>query len=69
MSLAIDIGKVVPATGTPSRPAFRRIRLGGLVPYLVPVALILAWQLASSLGLIGNRLMPATTQQIPTATS
>ncbi|OEO32219.1 ABC transporter permease [Devosia insulae DS-56] len=34
-------------------------RLGGALPLLLPVAIVVAWQTASSLGLIGNRLMPA----------
>ena len=60
MSLATDIGKVaIPATRAVFRPSFPRLQLGAIVPYLVPVGLVLAWQLASSLGLIGNRLMPA----------
>jgi sulfonate transport system permease protein len=34
-------------------------RLSGALPLLVPVTIVVAWQAASSLGLIGNRLMPA----------
>ncbi|KQW77798.1 ABC transporter permease [Devosia sp. Root413D1] len=34
-------------------------RLAGALPLLLPVAIVVAWQTASSLGLIGNRLMPA----------
>ena len=60
MTLATDIGKVVfPAGRVASAPVARRVKLDALLPYLVPVGLILAWQAASSLGLIGNRLMPA----------
>ena len=60
MTLATDIGKVVfPAGHVASAPVARRVKLDALLPYLVPVGLILAWQAASSLGLIGNRLMPA----------
>jgi sulfonate transport system permease protein len=60
MSLAADIGKVAPPVSR-SAPVWapHRIQLGALVPYLVPIGLIFAWQAASSLGLIGNRLMPA----------
>jgi sulfonate transport system permease protein len=60
MSLATDIGKVaIPAARAVSWPSLSSLRLGSIVPYLVPVGLVLAWQLASSFGLIGNRLMPA----------
>jgi sulfonate transport system permease protein len=60
MSLAADIGKLAPPVSrSASNWAPRRIQLGVLAPYVVPVGLILAWQAASSLGLIGNRLMPA----------
>ncbi|MEO6014145.1 MAG: ABC transporter permease subunit [Devosia sp.] len=34
-------------------------RASGALPLLLPVTIVVAWQMASSLGLIGNRLMPA----------
>ncbi|TCN32619.1 ABC transporter permease subunit [Sinorhizobium americanum] len=44
----------------PALPA-RRIRLEGLLPYAVPIVLVLVWQLFSSLGWISTRIMPAPT--------
>jgi sulfonate transport system permease protein len=56
MTLVADLPKPadVAAPGRPFLP-----RLDGLLPLLLPVSIVLAWQAASSLGLIGNRLMPA----------
>ena len=60
MALAADIDKAVPAPHAALLPAWLRAgSLAGLLPLLVPVLLIILWQIASSLGLIGNRLMPA----------
>jgi len=60
MALAADIDKAVPASHAALLPAWLRAgSLAGLLPLLVPVLLIILWQVASSLGLIGNRLMPA----------
>ena len=59
MSLAVDLGKPnTAATVLPGR-GWRWPRGEGLLPFAVPVGLIVLWQLASSLGLITNRLMPA----------
>ncbi|PDT42115.1 MULTISPECIES: ABC transporter permease subunit [Sinorhizobium] len=44
----------------PALPA-RLIRLEGLLPYAVPIVLVLVWQLFSSLGWISTRIMPAPT--------
>ncbi|APG92170.1 ABC transporter permease subunit [Sinorhizobium americanum] len=44
----------------PALPA-RRIRLEWLLPYAVPIVLVLVWQLFSSLGWISTRIMPAPT--------
>lgn len=41
-----------------------RGRLNGLVPLLLPVAIVAVWQTASSLGLIGNRLMPSPVEVV-----
>lgn len=63
MSLATDIGKAaIPAVRFTSRQALIRLRLDAVAPFLVPVGLIVVWQLASGFGLIGNRLMPAPSQ-------
>ena len=62
MTLVADLPKQV---SLPQRPDLRpslerwRGRLNGLLPLLLPVTIIALWQGASSLGLIGNRLMPS----------
>lgn len=62
MTLVADLPKQV---SLPQRPDLRpslerwRGRLNGLLPLLLPVTIIVLWQGASSLGLIGNRLMPS----------
>jgi sulfonate transport system permease protein len=62
MTLVADLPK---QASLPNRPSLRQAgrwlsaRLGGALPLLLPVAIVVAWQAASSLGLIGNRLMPA----------
>lgn len=62
MTLVADLPKQAALPGGPNlRQAGRWIssRLGGALPLLLPTAIVVAWQVASSLGLIGNRLMPA----------
>src|SRR5690349_8169009 len=54
MTLVADLPK--PA---PNPLAGLKLRLTPALPFIVPVSIIIAWQLASSAGLIGNRLMPA----------
>ncbi len=64
MTLVADLPKPAALPGGPNlRKAARWMasRLGGVLPLLLPVAIVVAWQAASSLGLIGNRLMPAPT--------
>ena len=62
MTLVADLPKQV---ALPRQPEIKsslerwRSRLNGLLPFLLPVTVIVAWQAASSLGLIGNRLMPS----------
>ena len=61
MSLVADLKSIRSATaGLPDRK-LRWPRVEGLLPLVVPVGLIVLWQLAASLGLITNRLMPAPT--------
>jgi sulfonate transport system permease protein len=49
----------------PSGPNLQQVarwlaaRASGALPLLLPVTIVVSWQVASSLGLIGNRLMPA----------
>lgn len=62
MTLVADLPKQAALPGGPNlRQTGRWIssRLGGALPLLLPTAIVVAWQVASSLGLIGNRLMPA----------
>jgi len=40
-------------------PRFRLDRLQPLLPYLLPVLVVIVWQAAASFGLIATRLMPA----------
>jgi sulfonate transport system permease protein len=62
MTLVADLPKQAALPRSPDvRPSFDRwrSRLSGLLPWLLPVTIIVVWQAASSLGLIGSRLMPA----------
>ena len=62
MTLVADLPKQASLPQRPElRPSLERWRnwSKGLVPLLLPVTVIAGWQLASSLGLIGSRLMPA----------
>ena len=58
MTIAAELS-TAPNIRPTSRPLWRGPRLDGLRPYLVPLALIVIWQAASSAGLIGSRLMPS----------
>ena len=52
----------LPATTSPSFAGFKGFGLGvlrRLVPWLVPVGLIVLWQIASSLGWLSTRVLPA----------
>ncbi len=55
MTLVVDLPK--PA-GNPFA-GLHKLRLGAALPLLLPVGIILLWQLAASAGWISNRLMPA----------
>jgi sulfonate transport system permease protein len=62
MTLVADLPKQAALPGGPNlRQGLRWLsgNLGGALPLLLPVTIIALWQVASSLGLIGNRLMPA----------
>jgi sulfonate transport system permease protein len=59
MSLVADLGKIRVAVPPLAASSWRWPRLDGLLPFALPVGLILLWQAAASLGLISNRLMPA----------
>ena len=62
MTLVADTSLKGRAEFAPARTAvsgFRVPRLDAVLPYLVPVAAIALWQLASSAGWITNRFMPS----------
>jgi sulfonate transport system permease protein len=61
MTLAADLGKSVSLRPPVRlRPApLPRLSLAPLLPFLLPVGIVLLWQLAASAGWISNRLMPA----------
>lgn len=58
MSLVAELPKPI---RRPALPVAGRFRLDGrkLLPFLLPVTVVLVWQLAASAGWISNRLMPA----------
>ncbi len=57
MSLVADLPKPIRRAALP----FARLHFDGrkLLPFLLPVTVVLVWQLAASAGWISNRLMPA----------
>lgn len=66
MTLAAELGK--PISLPAGRPSGARRQFGitpsALLPFLLPVGVILLWQLAASAGWISNRLMPAPIQVV-----
>jgi sulfonate transport system permease protein len=67
MTIAAELGKPVTIKGAERRATLRRalpFRLSALMPYLLPLGIVLLWQAASSLGWITNRLMPAPIQVV-----
>lgn len=62
MTLVADLPKQAAVPGGPNLQQTGRwlvARLSSFLPLLLPVTVVVVWQVASSLGLIGNRLMPA----------
>lgn len=61
MSAMADSAIPYPTRNTvlPSRIRLPRLDLRGLVPWLLPAAVIFGWQAAASLGLASTRFMPA----------
>ena len=59
MSLFADLGKTRITLAPLSVQSWRWPRLDALLPFALPIGLIVLWQAAASLGLISNRLMPA----------
>src|ERR1700754_4278560 len=64
MSLVADLKPTASAAAALPVRKLRWPRVEGLLPWAVPVGLIVLWQAAASLGLITNRLMPAPTDVI-----
>ncbi len=67
MTLAAELGKPITLPRSPRAPAQRRsftLKPATLLPFLLPLAIILLWQAASSFGWITNRLMPAPIQVV-----
>ena len=67
MTLAAELGRPVTLPKAPHVPAPRRsvhIAPSALLPFLLPLGIVLLWQAASSFGWITNRLMPAPIQVI-----
>ena len=63
MTLAAELGK--PVVLKPAKPRFvSPVSPAVLLPFLLPVGIILLWQLATSVGWITNRLMPAPIQVV-----
>jgi len=50
------------AESLPRGRSVRSLRADGLVPWIVPVAIILLWQAACSAGLVSERVLPAPTE-------
>ena len=62
MTLVAELPRQQALQGGPNLRQLARwvaARAKGALPLRVPVTIVAAWQIASSLGLIGNRLMPA----------
>ncbi|WP_421762359.1 ABC transporter permease subunit [Devosia sp.] len=62
MSIVADLDKPAVLTSRPAgrtSPGWSRLRLDGALPYILPVGIVLVWQIAASAGWISNRLMPA----------
>ncbi|MEO5738942.1 MAG: ABC transporter permease, partial [Variovorax sp.] len=59
------------ATPAARQSRFRGVSrfLSGFVPWLVPVTLIVAWQIASSLGWLSTRVLPAPVDVVKAAWS
>lgn len=67
MTLAAELGKPITLpTGKPAGKRGNSLRLssGALLPFLLPLVIVLLWQAASSFGWITNRLMPAPIQVV-----
>lgn len=62
MTLAAELGKPITVPKVPRRSL--TISPTVLLPFLLPLAIVLLWQAASSFGWITNRLMPAPIQVV-----
>jgi sulfonate transport system permease protein len=67
MTLAAELGKPITLPQSPRGRASRRaapISPAALLPFLLPLTIVLLWQAAASFGWITNRLMPAPIQVV-----
>jgi sulfonate transport system permease protein len=66
MTLAAELGKPITLLSPRARKpqASSRISASTLLPFLLPLGIVLLWQAASSFGWITNRLMPAPIQVV-----
>src|SRR3954467_11041162 len=65
MTLAAELGKPIILPTAPRAPSARRAFVpspAAMLPFVVPVGIVLLWQAAASFGWITNRLMPAPIQ-------
>jgi sulfonate transport system permease protein len=66
MTLVAELGKpaTLPTRQSPRKPQASRLLPAGLLPFLLPLGIVLLWQAAASFGWITNRLMPAPIQVV-----
>jgi sulfonate transport system permease protein len=67
MTLAAELGKPITLPKRPRHSAKRwasQISPSALLPFLLPLTIVLLWQAAASFGWITNRLMPAPIQVV-----
>ena len=67
MTLAAELGKPISLPRGPRARSPRRLpvpSLSAILPFILPLAVVLLWQAASSFGWITNRLMPAPIQVV-----
>jgi sulfonate transport system permease protein len=67
MTLSAELGKPVTLPGAPRARTQRRpvqVSPAALLPFLLPLGIVLLWQAAASFGWITNRLMPAPIQVV-----
>jgi len=53
-----DFEALTPPARAQRRPAWHRIALGKLAPWIVPVVLVAVWQISAQLGWLSSRILP-----------